>query len=138
MNKRLLFFIILLIVSCCGSLAQTIPAMSKATIPKEKTAFQTSSPWMPQIDVRSDIAIVYGAGNRPGMTFEQRVKSWRDKGYQTDFMTGIAWDLMTIISWANGMEKTIWVMDRYSAMAIPYGMAIIFLMWYRWPPLSSI
>lgn len=58
---------------------------------KEKTAFQTASPWIPQIDVRSDIAIVYGAGDKPGMTFEQRVKSWRDRGYQTDFMTGIAW-----------------------------------------------
>jgi hypothetical protein len=58
---------------------------------KEKTAFQTSSPWMPEIDVRSDIAIVYGVNDRPGLTFEQRVKTWRDHGYQTHFMTGIAW-----------------------------------------------
>ncbi|MEO7317336.1 MAG: hypothetical protein ABIW47_19250, partial [Ginsengibacter sp.] len=58
---------------------------------KEKTAFQTSSAWRPEIDVRSDIAIVYGAGDRPNMTFEERVKSWRERGYQTDFMTGIAW-----------------------------------------------
>jgi hypothetical protein len=58
---------------------------------KEKTAFQTSSPWIPEIDVRSDIAIVYGVNDRPGMTFEQRVKTWRDHGYQTHFMTGIAW-----------------------------------------------
>ena len=46
---------------------------------------------MPEIDVRSDIAIVYGTNDRPGMTFEQRVQSWRDHGYQTNFMTGIAW-----------------------------------------------
>ena len=59
--------------------------------PKQKTAFQTSSPWMPEIDVRSDIAIVYGVNDRKGMTFEQRVKTWRDHGYQTQFMTGIAW-----------------------------------------------
>ena len=64
---------------------------ANATVPREKTAFQTSSPWRPEIDVRSDIAIVYGAGDRAGMTFEERVKSWRDRGYQTDFMTGIAW-----------------------------------------------
>jgi hypothetical protein len=64
---------------------------SAQTLPKEKTAFQTSSPWMPEIDVRSDIAIVYGVNDRPGMTFEQRVKTWRDHGYQTHFMTGIAW-----------------------------------------------
>ena len=64
---------------------------SKDSVIKEKTAFQTSSPWRPEIDVRSDIAIVYGAGDRPNMTFEERVKSWRDRGYTTQFMTGIAW-----------------------------------------------
>jgi hypothetical protein len=59
--------------------------------PRQKTTFQTSSPWIPQIDVRSDVAIVYGTNDRKGETFEQRVQSWRDKGYQTAFMTGIAW-----------------------------------------------
>jgi len=59
--------------------------------PRQKTTFQTSSPWIPQIDVRSDMAIVYGTNDRKGETFEQRVQSWRDKGYQTVFMTGIAW-----------------------------------------------
>ena len=57
----------------------------------EKTAFQTSSAWRPEIDVRSDIAIVYGAADHPSMTFKERVQSWRERGYQTDFMTGIAW-----------------------------------------------
>jgi hypothetical protein len=59
--------------------------------PRQKTAFQTSSPWIPQIDVRSDVAIVYGTNDQKGETFEQRVKSWRDRGYQAAFMTGIAW-----------------------------------------------
>lgn len=59
--------------------------------PRQKTTFQTGSPWIPQIDVRSDMAIVYGTNDRKGETFEQRVQSWRDKGYQTAFMTGIAW-----------------------------------------------
>ncbi|HTI07457.1 MAG TPA: hypothetical protein VL832_02840 [Puia sp.] len=59
--------------------------------PREKTAFQTSSPWIPEIDVRSDMAIVYGTGDRKGSTFEQRVQSWRDRGYYPAFMTGIAW-----------------------------------------------
>lgn len=57
----------------------------------EKTVFQTGSPWIPEIDVRSDAAIVYGAGDRKGLSFGDRVKSWRDKGYTTQFMTGIAW-----------------------------------------------
>lgn len=63
---------------------------------KEKTAFQTSSAWRPEIDVRSDIAIIYGINGNPSdgrqaITFEDRVNSWRSKGYITHFMTGIAW-----------------------------------------------
>ena len=83
----------ILTVCCLTALSITGHAQNVTTQPplKEKTAFQTSSPWMPEIDVRSDIAIVYGANDRPGMTFEQRVQSWRDHGYQTNFMTGIAW-----------------------------------------------
>jgi hypothetical protein len=69
---------------------------------KEKTIFQTSSPWKPVTDIRSDVAVVYGTAvqdlksywipddNRL-MTFEQRVQSWWDRGYATHFMTGIAW-----------------------------------------------
>ncbi|HET8735922.1 MAG TPA: hypothetical protein VFM69_04950 [Pricia sp.] len=62
----------------------------------EKTAFQTSSPWMPEIDIRADVAIVYGVHGNPtdgkqALTFEQRLASWRHRGYNTHFMTGIAW-----------------------------------------------
>lgn len=63
----------------------------------EKTVFQTSQPWKPVTDVRADVAIVYGVAGNPsdkekgGKTFEDRVQSWRDKGYVTHFMTGIAW-----------------------------------------------
>jgi hypothetical protein len=81
MKTALSFFVLLAFVGLCNAQSPL----------KEKTAFQTSSPWMPEIDVRSDIAIVYGVNDRPGMTFEQRVKTWRDHGYQTHFMTGIAW-----------------------------------------------
>lgn len=64
---------------------------SDNTPKKEKTTFQTSGQWKPVTDVRSDVAIVYGVNDRPGMTFEQRVQSWRDRGYTVHFMTGIAW-----------------------------------------------
>lgn len=57
---------------------------------KKKTAFQVAAPWSSAYDVRSDIAIVYGI-NDAGGNFEQRVKGWRDKGYEVHFMTGIAW-----------------------------------------------
>ncbi|MBN1925273.1 MAG: hypothetical protein JW798_05500 [Prolixibacteraceae bacterium] len=64
------------------------------TVLREKTAFQTSNPWKPVTDVRADVAIVYSVRDHHGsnsMTFEERVQSWRDKGYITHFMTGIAW-----------------------------------------------
>eukprot|EP01035_Chromulina_nebulosa_P037317 gene37317-50357_t len=64
---------------------------TKTKAPKEKTAFQTSHEWMPEIDVRADIAIVYGVSERSGPSLEARIKSWKDKGYETHFMTGIAW-----------------------------------------------
>ncbi|MDR1518083.1 MAG: hypothetical protein LBS52_08340 [Dysgonamonadaceae bacterium] len=63
---------------------------------KEKTVFQTSQQWKPTTDNRADVAIVYGVGGNPsdrikGKSFEERVQSWRDRGYTTHFMTGIAW-----------------------------------------------
>jgi len=79
---------VLLSISLAGSSQQYNSATEK---PRQKTTFQTSSPWIPEIDVRSDVAIVYGVNDRKGSTFEQRVQSWRDRGYQTAFMTGIAW-----------------------------------------------
>ena len=90
MTKQVFFFLILSF-SYYTQFAQGTPGGKNTKQNPEKTAFQTSSPWRPEIDVRSDIAIIYGANDRPNMTFEQRVKSWRDRGYQTDFMTGIAW-----------------------------------------------
>lgn len=57
---------------------------------KQKTSFQVSVPWSPDYDVRSDIAMVYGI-NDDGGKFEERVKGYRDKGYEVQFMTGIAW-----------------------------------------------
>ena len=74
------------------SLAALSQGVKPAAIePAQKTTFQTGSAWIPQIDVRADVAIIYGTNDHPGMTFEQRVQSWRDHGYQTAFMTGIAW-----------------------------------------------
>lgn len=62
-----------------------------AVAQREKTTFQTAGQWKPATDVRSDVVMVYGANDRPGMTFRERVESWRRRGYTTHFMTGIAW-----------------------------------------------
>ncbi|KAA6339726.1 hypothetical protein EZS27_012362 [termite gut metagenome] len=78
-------------VACDGNTKSTPEKQSR-----EKTAFQTSREWKPVTDTRADIAIVYGVEGNPsdrtrGKTFEERIQSWREKGYITHFMTGIAW-----------------------------------------------
>lgn len=56
-------------------------------IPPEKTSLQSGAPWRPDYDVRCDVAMVYGMNN----TFQDRVNSWKSRGYNVQFMTGIAW-----------------------------------------------
>ncbi|MFA6592436.1 MAG: hypothetical protein WCS67_03775 [Bacteroidales bacterium] len=61
-----------------------------------KTTFQTGAQWRPTIDIRADAVMVYGVNGNPtnkhwDIPFEERLKSWRDKGYATHYMTGIAW-----------------------------------------------
>ena len=84
------------ILLLCIAGATGMATQNNCQAQSEKTAFQTGQPWKPTTDNRADIAIVYGIGGNPsekqsGLTFEQRVQTWRDKGYITHFMTGIAW-----------------------------------------------
>lgn len=93
MHKNTLRYLIaLLLLQACA--APPKGALNPAAPTGEKTAFQTSNPWKPVTDVRADVAIVYSVKDHHGkanMTFEERVQTWRDKGYTTHFMTGIAW-----------------------------------------------
>ncbi len=79
---------LMLVCSCCAQ------SQTGNTV---KTTFQTSRGWFPQIDNRADAVMVYGVGGNPSdkndgkNSIEERLKSWKDKGYVTDFMTGIAW-----------------------------------------------
>ncbi|HBX20896.1 MAG TPA: hypothetical protein DEF88_10665 [Porphyromonadaceae bacterium] len=82
----LFIFPFLFLLFSCGVTNHKISSTER-----EKTVFQTSSQWKPTIDVRADAAIIYGANDRTNISFAERVKSWRDRGYATHFMTGIAW-----------------------------------------------
>ena len=83
MKKLLCFFVCLSFTIGNYCLSQVVM--------NEKTVFQTAGPWKPVTDVQSDVAIVYGTADRADLSFEQRVNSWRDRGYKVHFMTGIAW-----------------------------------------------
>lgn len=56
-----------------------------------KTTFQTSGQWKPVTDVRADAVMVYGVNDNRRHPFAERVQSWRERGYEAHFMTGIAW-----------------------------------------------
>lgn len=56
-----------------------------------KTIFQTAEPWKQETDIRADAVMVYGTVDKPNMTFERRIESWRKRGYGIQFMTGVAW-----------------------------------------------
>ena len=75
------FFISLFIVVTTFSFAQKTDSV------KDKTSFQIAAPWNAAYDVRSDVAMVYGYDS----TFAERVKGYREHGYNVQFMTGIAW-----------------------------------------------
>lgn len=78
------------LLGACGQV------VAQTTAEEVKTTFQTSREWRPTIDNRADAVMVYGVGGNPSdkhqrIPFDERVKSWRDRGYTVHFMTGIAW-----------------------------------------------
>lgn len=92
MQKVVQYLILVLFIYACSPPPQKITGTQDQS--GEKTTFQTANPWKPVTDTRADVAIVYSVKEhheKGGLTFEQRVQSWRDKGYKTHFMTGIAW-----------------------------------------------
>jgi hypothetical protein len=54
---------------------------------QERTVFQTGRPYSDRINLRGDVAIVYGIDK----DMPARIKTWRDRGYRIHLMTGVAW-----------------------------------------------
>ena len=54
---------------------------------EQRLSFQTSGPWSPRVHLNADVAMVYGINQ----TLPERMKSWREHGYITQLMTGVAW-----------------------------------------------
>jgi len=53
----------------------------------ERTCFQSAAPWGAAYDIRCDVVMVYGSGK----ALLPRIEKWRQAGYVTHVMTGIAW-----------------------------------------------
>ena len=86
----ILYSIAIAVICSCGNTRQ------ENTTDNVKTTFQSAREWRPTIDNRADAVMVYGVGGNPSdrskrISFEDRVRSWQERGYITHFMTGIAW-----------------------------------------------
>jgi hypothetical protein len=53
----------------------------------ERTSFQTGGAYDPRLDIKADVAMVYGING----DLAERLHGWRDHGYITQVMTGVAW-----------------------------------------------
>ncbi|MDO8683299.1 MAG: hypothetical protein Q7N50_07460, partial [Armatimonadota bacterium] len=53
----------------------------------ERTCFQSERGYIPEIDLKSDVAIVYGIGRNT----VEKIESWRKEGYVIHLMTGVSW-----------------------------------------------
>ena len=78
---------VIIVIFFIGLIFNVQAQTQKTNVLPEKTSFQVSEPWRPEYDMRSDIAMIYGMDS----TFTERVKGYREHGYNVQFMTGIAW-----------------------------------------------
>jgi len=72
------------LLACCNTLSQKQIAVPTDS---ERTVFQTGSPYTDRLNIRGDVAIVYGIGK----DMPARVDAWRKRGYKVHVMTGVAW-----------------------------------------------
>lgn len=82
------FLGILLVVLPAGSPAADLPDFIQDPLEiLERTCFQTGGAYGDHVNLRSDVAIVYGidAG------LPARIQTWRDRGYRIHVMTGVSW-----------------------------------------------
>jgi len=53
----------------------------------ERTSFQTSAAWAPEIQLGSDVVLCYGIDP----TLAERIAGWKAQGYRVHVMTGVSW-----------------------------------------------
>jgi hypothetical protein len=68
-------------------IAQDSPSADSAPPDPERTSFQTGQPWDAKTNLGTDSVMVYGIDAK----LPDRIRTWRDHGYATQVMTGVAW-----------------------------------------------
>ncbi|MBO4547911.1 MAG: hypothetical protein J5758_01720 [Abditibacteriota bacterium] len=76
-----LLAVALVAAGCAGAVDRHDPDQKNET-----TTFQEASPYSDRIDIKTDAVMVYGIGG-----CEERLAKWKERGYITHLMTGVAW-----------------------------------------------
>jgi hypothetical protein len=88
MSHQLNFLLLAALLASPLSAGENPPAFPEDPLQiLERTCFQTSKPWSPQGNLRSDVAVVYGIDK----SLPERIATWRNRGYRIHLMTGVAW-----------------------------------------------
>jgi hypothetical protein len=83
---RQLFALAVFLLSALMVRAQ-LPQPADLRAQEQRLTFQTAGSWSPRVNLNADVAMVYGISR----FMPERMKSWRDRGYITHLMTGVAW-----------------------------------------------
>lgn len=74
MNAKLVIFLLL----CCSSVVAQVKNVAK-------TSLQTAASWHPELDLRTDVAVIYYTQD-----YASKISQWRTKGYVVHFMMGVS------------------------------------------------
>ena len=64
-----------------------MPEMIRRNRQEELTGFQEGGPYHPSYDLQADFVMVYGIRG----DVQERIRSWKEKGYVVHLMTGVSW-----------------------------------------------
>lgn len=86
---RCLLFTVLLLPALAATAAKpdAKPAAKTPARRSEHTSFQSGRAWNPVWDIQTDVAMVYGIDPK----LPDRLKTWKDRGYIPQVMTGVSW-----------------------------------------------
>jgi len=82
-----IFGLLILTLTSNAEAGLASPAPTDPDQKLERTSFQNQGPYDPRIDIKSDVAMVYGIDSG----LPERIESWRREGYRIHVMTGVAW-----------------------------------------------
>lgn len=87
MTRTMMIPLLLLAPVLTAAAVAAVKPERRAGQEQERTTFQTAQPWNPLWDIRTDTVMAYGIGP----TLPSRLKTYIERGYIPQVMTGVSW-----------------------------------------------